>query len=182
MEYLEVVNSSLQYLLGICLVFSAIVWCVQAILPDHVPSYMSLRVIGLRVRAAVKVLSNLSALWVFCELKWVDLWNKKSNGIVVLALSEELPLRFLCGSHIFCVFFFFFKRVFAVDVVSLSMPAKLSLSKITGCHAEVAFVTHGMIRPDNFSTRKSGNTLGPREGDSHMKQTGMLVGNFEFNP
>ena len=22
----------------------------------------------------------------------------------------------------------------------------------------------------------------PREGDSHMKQTGMLVGNFEFNP
>ena len=57
--------------------------------------------------------------------------------------------------------FFLFERVFAVDVVSLSMPAKLSLSKITGCHAEVAFVTHGMIRPDNFSTRKSGNTLGP---------------------
>ena len=23
---------------------------------------------------------------------------------------------------------------------------------------------------------------GPRGGDSHMKQTGMLVGNFEFNP
>ena len=22
----------------------------------------------------------------------------------------------------------------------------------------------------------------PGEGDSHMKQTGMLVGNFEFNP
>ena len=22
----------------------------------------------------------------------------------------------------------------------------------------------------------------PRGGDSHMKQTGMLVGNFEFNP
>ena len=35
-------------------------------------------------------------------VKWVDHWNKESNGIVVLALSEELPLRFLCGSHIFC--------------------------------------------------------------------------------
>jgi len=96
-----VVSSSLQYLPGICLVFTAIVWCVQAILPNHVQSYMSLRVIGLRVRAAVQV-SNLSTLWVFCDLKWVDHWNKKSNGIVVLALSEELPLRFLCGSHIFC--------------------------------------------------------------------------------
>ena len=25
-------------------------------------------------------------------------------------------------------------------------------------------------------------TINPRGGDSHMKQTGMLVGNFEFNP
>ena len=56
---------------------------------------------------------------------------------------------------------FLFERVFAVDVVSMSMPAKLSLTKITGCHTEVVFVTHCMIRPDNFSTRKSGNTLGP---------------------
>ena len=27
-----------------------------------------------------------------------------------------------------------------------------------------------------------GSILGPRGWDSHMKQTGMLVGNFEFNP
>ena len=51
--------------------------------------------------------------------------------------SEELPLRFLCGSHIFCGVLYLFEKVFAVDVVSLSMPAKLSLSKITGCYAEV---------------------------------------------
>ena len=55
--------------------------------------------------------------------------------------------------------FLFERVVFAVDVVSMSMPATLSLSKITGCHTEVAFVTHCMISPVN--TRKSGNTLGP---------------------
>jgi len=27
-----------------------------------------------------------------------------------------------------------------------------------------------------------GREVIPRGGDSHMKQTGMLVGNFEFNP
>ena len=57
-----------------------------------------------------------------------------SNRVVVLA--EELPLRFLCGSHIFCSVPFLFERVFAVNVVSLSMRAK-SLSKITECQAEV---------------------------------------------
>ena len=30
----------------------------------------------------------------------------------------------------------------------------------TNCENIVAFVTHCMIRRDNFSTRKSGNTLG----------------------
>ena len=57
---------------------------------------------------------------------------------------------------------FLFERVFEVDVVSRSMPAKLYLSKITGgCENTVTFVTRFMIRPDNLSTRKSGNTLGP---------------------
>ena len=37
--------------------------------------------------------------------------------------SEELFLRFLCGSHIFCGVLYLFEKVFAVDVVSLSMPA-----------------------------------------------------------
>ena len=76
--------------------------------------------------------------------------------------QRNSPFASYAGLISFAVFFFLlFKRVLAVDVVSLSMPAKLSLSKITGCRAEVAFVTHGMIRPDNFSTRKSGDTLGP---------------------
>ena len=75
-------------------------------------------------------------IWKTINFKWVDHWNKTSNRIVVLALLEELPLRFLCGSHIFCGVPFLFERVFAVNVVSLSMPAK-SLSKITECQAEV---------------------------------------------
>ena len=29
---------------------------------------------------------------------------------------------------------------------------------------------------------KKGYTIPPGGGDSHMKQTGMLVGDFEFNP
>ena len=28
----------------------------------------------------------------------------------------------------------------------------------------------------------NGGQLPPGGGDSHMKQTGMLIGNFEFNP
>ena len=52
--YLEVVSSSLRYLPGICLVFTAIV-CVRFY---HVQSLISLRDIRLRVRIVVQVLSN----------------------------------------------------------------------------------------------------------------------------
>ena len=33
-----------------------------------------------------------------------------------------------------------------------------------------------------FSYITKGSLIDPGGGDSHMKQTGMLVGNFEFNP
>ena len=35
--------------------------------------------------------------------------------------------------------------------------------------------------PDNFED-KTAKSIPRGAGDSHMKQTGMIVGNFEFNP
>ena len=60
MWYLEVVSSSLRYLPGICLVFTAIV-CARFY---HVQSFISLRFIGLRVRVVLQV-SNVLTLSVF---------------------------------------------------------------------------------------------------------------------
>ena len=53
------------------------------------------------------------------------------------------------------------KKVLPVDVFVLSSFTKSFLCRIFFC-SKTMLVTRG--------------------GDSHMKQTGMLVGNFEFNP
>ena len=84
------ISSSLQYLPGICLVFAAIY--EQAILPDHVQSYVSQ---GHRTPS-----------------------------------QRNAPFASYAGLISFAAFLFLFERIFAVNVVSLSMPAK-SLSKIT---------------------------------------------------
>ena len=119
---------------------------------------MSLRVIGLWVRAAVQV-GNLSTLWVFFDFKWVDHWNKTSNRIVVLALSEGTTPSYLLRHS----FFFVWKGIcgqcsFFVNVSQITFYNHGMSSR--SCESIFAFVTHCMLRPDNFSTRKSGNTLG----------------------
>ena len=45
------------------------------------------------------------------------------------------------------------------------------------CYISVPAVSHPVVGLDSSSERDPGGG-----GDSHMKQTGMLVGNFEFNP
>ena len=41
---------------------------------------------------------------------------------------------------------------------------------------------HEGYREVLFGSKRAFPLSEPRGGDSHMKQTGMLVGNFEFNP
>ena len=56
--------------------------------------------------------------------------------------------------------------------ISHSGKAKLSSERRPRIRAQAAFLSGKMKSKANQNAR----------GDSHMKQTGMLVGNFEFNP
>ena len=83
-SYSDVVSGSGKFIFGVYCN------CLRAILPNHVQSFISLRIIGLRVRVRVVVQVTINHCS-FCDLLWVDHQNKKPYRMVVLNVSKERP-------------------------------------------------------------------------------------------